>query len=124
VNTARLQFGAGPAPMLQAAGGWEAFAVALEAQAVELAASLSALSGAWTGLGSETGVAAAMPMVTWLEAMAAQAQVRAARATAQASAYIAAFAATPQLVEIAQNHITNAVLNGTNFLGVNTVPNA
>ena len=33
LNTARLMAGAGPAPMLQAAAGWEAVAAALETQA-------------------------------------------------------------------------------------------
>ena len=43
LNTARLMAGAGPAPMLQAAAGWEAMAAALETQATELATSLIAL---------------------------------------------------------------------------------
>ncbi len=37
LNTARLMAGAGPAPMLQAAAGWEALAISLETQADELA---------------------------------------------------------------------------------------
>ena len=46
LNTARLMVGAGPIPMLQAAAGWEAFAIELETQADELAGSLAALSAA------------------------------------------------------------------------------
>jgi PPE-repeat protein len=46
LNTARLMAGAGQAPMLQAAAGWEALAAAQEAQAAELAAKLAALKGA------------------------------------------------------------------------------
>ncbi|WP_116373150.1 PPE family protein [Mycobacterium sp. MFM001] len=122
LNTARLMVGAGEEPMLQAAAGWEAFAAALEAQAAELAAALAALSGAWTGMGSETGVAACMPMVVWLQTVAAQAQKRAAQATAQAAAYATAMATTPPLPEIMQNRITTPVLYATNFFGVNTVP--
>jgi PPE-repeat protein len=122
LNTFRLQAGPGAAPMLQAAAGWEAFAIALLAQAAELASTLATLGSTWTGMGSEVGVAAAMPMVAWLETLATQAQARAARATAQAGAHTAAYAATPQLEELAQNHITHGVLEGTNFLGVNTVP--
>jgi PPE-repeat protein len=122
LNTARLQAGAGEAPMMQAAAGWEAWAVALEAQAAELAAALAALSGAWTGTGSERGVAACMPMVLWLQTLAIQAQKRAAQATAQATSYVTAATTTPQIPEIVQNHVTHAVLEATNFLGVNTVP--
>ena len=58
MNTGRLMAGAGPAPMLQAAAGWEALAVALETQAVELAASLAELSANWSGMGSERAVTA------------------------------------------------------------------
>jgi len=122
VNTARLMGGAGATPMLQAATGWNAWAADLEAQAAELASSLTALSAAWTGMGSERGVSAALPMVSWLQTAAMQAQKRAAQATAQASSYTTAMATTPPLPEIAQNHITHAILEATNFLGINTVP--
>ena len=44
INTSRLQAGAGAAPMMQAAAGWEALAISLETQADELAASLASLA--------------------------------------------------------------------------------
>ncbi|EUA07677.1 PPE family protein [Mycobacterium kansasii 732] len=122
LNTARLMAGAGPAPMLAAAMGWESLATFLEAQATELASRLSLLGEAWTGASSSRAIAAAMPMVTWLHTAAAQAQTRAARATAQAAAYTQAMATTPALADIAANHITYAVLTATNFFGINTVP--
>ena len=122
LNTARLMAGAGPAPMLQAAAGWEALAIFLETQADELAASLAALTSTWSGSASERAVTATMPMVVWLRTVSAQAQKRALQATAQASSYNLAMATTPPLPEIEQNHITHAVLEATNFLGVNTLP--
>ncbi len=122
LNTARLMAGAGPAPMLQAAAGWEALASALDAQAAEVAATLVTLNEAWTGPGSERAIAAATPMVAWLQNAAQQAQQRGARATAQAAAYMKALGITPSLPEIAANHITRAVLTATNFLGINLVP--
>ncbi len=122
LNTARLMMGAGPAPMLQAAAGWEALAISLETQADELAASLAALTSVWSGSASEKAVTATMPMVIWLRTVAAQALKRALQATAQASAYTAAMATTPPLAEIEQNHITHAVLEATNFFWVNTIP--
>ncbi|KUI05378.1 hypothetical protein AU189_03130 [Mycolicibacterium acapulense] len=121
-NTARLMAGAGAAPMLQAAAGWEALAISLETQADELAASLASLTAVWSGTASERVVAATMPMVAWLRTVSAQAQKRALQATAQANSYSLAMATTPPLPEIEQNHITHAVLEATNFLGVNTVP--
>ncbi|WP_286131838.1 PPE family protein [Mycobacterium sp. IS-1556] len=122
INTARLMAGAGPAPMLQAAAGWEAFAISLETQADELAASLANLASMWTGAASERAVAATMPMIVWLRTVSAQAQKRALQATAQANSYSLAMATTPPLMEIVANHVTRAVLHATNFLGVNTVP--
>ena len=122
VNTSRLMAGAGPAPMLQAAAGWEVLAVSLETQADELASSLVSLGQMWQGQGSERAITAAMPMVVWLRMLALQAQKRALQASAQASSYTTALAATPPLAEIELNHITHAVLEATNFLGVNTVP--
>ncbi|MEZ0352742.1 PPE family protein [Mycobacterium sp. pR1184] len=122
LNTARLMAGAGPSPMLQAAAGWEALASSLEAEAAELAASMTALSGAWTGTGSERATAAAARMVTWLQTAAAAAQKRGMQAAAQAAAYVKALGMTPSLPEIATNHITHTVLTATNFLGINTMP--
>jgi len=122
LNTARLMAGAGPAPMLQAAAGWEALAIALEIQADELAASLAALTSSWSGAASERAVAATMPMVVWLRTVSLQAQKRALQAAAQANSYSLAMVTTPPIPEIEQNHITNVVLNATNFFGINTVP--
>jgi len=108
--------------MLQAAAGWEALAVFLETQADELAGSLAALSSSWTGSASERAVSATMPMVVWLRTTALQAQKRAMQATSQASSYATAMATTPPIPEIEENHVTHAVLESTNFLGINTVP--
>ncbi|KUH94430.1 PPE family protein [Mycobacterium sp. IS-3022] len=122
VNTSRLMFGAGAAPMLQAAAGWEALAISLEAQADELAGSMSSLASAWTGTASERAVSATLPMVIWLRMLSLQAMKRSLQAAAQATAYTAAMATTPPLVEIELNHITHAVLEATNFLEINRLP--
>jgi PPE-repeat protein len=122
LNTARLMAGAGEVPMLQAAAGWEALAVFLETQADELAGSLAALSSTWSGAASERAVTATTPMVIWLRTTALQAQKRALQATSQASSYATAMATTPPIPEIEENHITHAVLESTNFLGINTIP--
>ncbi len=122
LNTARLMAGAGTEPMLQAAAGWEALGNSLETQAQELSASLVALKQAWTGTGSDRAIAAATPMVAWLQNAAQQARQRAMKAGAQAAAYMTALGMTPSLPEIATNHITHAVLSATNFFGINLVP--
>ncbi|WP_231514388.1 PPE family protein [Mycobacterium sp. URHB0044] len=122
VNTARLMAGAGPSPMLQAAAAWETLAISLETQAEELAGSLVALQSSWQGGASERAVTATTPMVVWLRTTALQAQKRAMQAIAQANAYTMAMVTTPPLPEIEMNHVTHAVLEATNFLGVNAMP--
>ncbi|WP_216847676.1 PPE family protein [Arthrobacter sp. SLBN-53] len=122
VNTGRLMAGAGAMPMYQAAAAWEALAIALETQAEELSASLASLAGSWQGGASEQAIQATTPMIVWLHTAALQAQKRAMQAIAQANSYLLAMAVTPPLVEIEANHVTHAVLESTNFLGVNTVP--
>jgi len=122
VNTGRLMAGAGPAPMLQAAAGWEALAISLETQADELAAGMVALASNWTGAAGERAVAAFATAVAWLRTVSAQCHKRSAQAAAQAAAYSKAMATTPPLAEIEQNHVTRAVLYATNFLGINTIP--
>jgi PPE-repeat protein len=122
LNTARLMAGAGPAPMLAAAAGWEALSAALDAQGAELAARLSSLGEAWTGGSSEKALSSALPMITWLQTASTQAKTRGLQAMAQAAAYTQAMATTPSLPEIAMNHVTTAVLTATNFFGINTIP--
>ncbi len=122
VNTGRLMAGAGSAPMYQAAAAWEMLAIAMETQAEELSASLASLAGCWQGGASERAVQSTMPMVVWLRTSALQAQKRAMQAIAQANSYLLAMAVTPPLVEIELNHVTHAVLEATNFLGVNAAP--
>ncbi len=122
LNTARLMVGAGPAPMLQAAAGWEALAISLETQADELAASLAALTSVWSGSASEHAVAATMPMVVWLRTVSAAGAEARAAGDGAGERLQPAMATTPPIPEIEQNHITHAVLEATNFFWVNTVP--
>ena len=122
INTSRLMAGAGPAPMLQAAAGWQVLAVSLETQADELASSLVSLSAVWTGQASERAIAATTPMVIWLRMLALQAMKRSLQAAAQATSYTFAMATTPPLPEIEMNHVTHGVLVATNFLEINRLP--
>lgn len=122
LNTARLMAGAGPAPMLAAAMGWQALSAALDAQAVELTARLNSLGEAWTGGSSDKAISNAQQMIPWLQTASAQAKTRGMQATAQAASYTQAMATTPSLPEIAMNHVTTAVPTATNFFGINTIP--
>jgi PPE-repeat protein len=122
VNTSRLMAGAGEAPMYQAAAGWETLALSLETQAEELSSSLASLTAAWSGTASEQAVSSTTPMVVWLRTTALQAQKRAMQAIAQANSYMLAMTTTPPIPEIEMNHVTHAVLEATNFCGINLAP--
>ncbi|MGW0162184.1 PPE family protein [Mycobacterium sp. NPDC003323] len=122
VNTGRLIAGAGAQPYLQAEVGWQTLAADFTAATTALQTQIAVVSGAWQGMASTQAQAAFQPYLAWMATVIAMAQQRAAAAAAQASAYSMAVATTPSLGEIAENHITHAVLQATNFLGVNTVP--
>ncbi len=122
VNTGRLIAGAMAEPYLQAEIGWQLLVAEFSAALGALNAQIAALSSVWEGMAAEQAQAAFAPYVGWLTAVIGLAEQRAAAAAAQAAGYTTAVAATPTLGEIAENHVTHAVLEATNFLGVNAVP--
>lgn len=122
VNTGRLIAGAGAEPFLQAEVAWQTLSADFTAAMTALRGQITAVAGAWQGMASSQAQAAFEPYLGWMATVIAMAQQRAVAAAAQAAAYSMAVATTPSLGEIAENHLTHAVLESTNFLGVNTVP--
>jgi len=122
VNTGRLIAGAMAEPYLQAAAGWQTLAAQFTAALGALSAQIASMAAVWQGVAAEQAQAAFAPYIGWMSTMIGLSEQRAAAAAAQAAAYSAAVATTPTLAEIAQNHITHAVLEATNFLGVNAIP--
>ncbi len=113
--------GPGPGSMLAAAAAWQSLAEELTYAASGYGSVVSSLAGgAWTGASSTSMAAAAAPYVTWLSATGDQAQQTAAQATAAASAYESAFAATVPPPMIEANRSLLAALVATNVLGQNT----
>ncbi len=121
INSARIYAGPGPGSMLAAAAAWQSLADELTYAASGYGSVTSSLAGgAWTGPSSTSMVAAAAPYVTWLSATGDQARQTAAQATAAASAYESAFAATVPPPLIDANRSLLAALVATNVLGQNT----
>ncbi len=116
----RLMSGAGPAPATAAAAAWASVAAAVSARSVFLQALLPRLAASWQAPETALMTRNVAIYLAHNEIMRTQALLASTRHTKQAADYSAALAGMAQLPEIELNHVTNAVLNATNFLGVNT----
>jgi PPE-repeat protein len=121
INSARMYSGPGSAPMLAAAGAWDALAEELSVAAAGYGSVVTELtSGPWLGPSSVAMAEAAAPYVAWLHATAVQAEDTAAQAKEAAAAYELAFATTVPPPVIAANRSLLMSLMSTNFFGQNT----
>ncbi|MEB3968322.1 PPE family protein [Mycobacterium ulcerans] len=123
VLSSALWSGSGPGPLFTAAAAWGSLGAEYATAAEELAAELAGMQvGAWQGPGAESCMAAYLPYLQWLAQNSTVCGESAAQLEIVATAYISALAAMPTLTELAANHTTHAVLLGTNFFGINTIP--
>lgn len=108
--------------MLAAGAAWTAHAGQLAAQAGQYQGIVLMGASRWLSPAGVKMTTSAAKMTVYLGVASALAAKSAAQATAQAATYESAFFGVPQMPEMAENHTTHAVLEGTNFMGVNTIP--
>ncbi|OBJ48880.1 PPE family protein [Mycobacterium sp. 1423905.2] len=120
INSALMFAGPGAGPLLAAAAAWGSLAEELGSAAASFSSVAQDLTtGSWLGASSAAMMAVATQYMSWLSAAALQAEQAAAQATATASAFEAALAATVQPAVIAANRGLVQMLASTNFFGMN-----
>ena len=123
VHSALLSSGPGAGSLLAAAAAWDLLGAEYVCAADELGVLLAAMgSGQWQGAAADCCVEAHLPYVDWLRQGAADGSAAAAGLRVAAAGHVAAVAAMPTVAELAANHAAHAVLLGTNFFGINTIP--
>lgn len=95
VNSGRMYTGPGSAPMMSAASAWRTMAAELATAAHSYDTVITQLAGEeWLGPGSASMSAAATPYIAWMDTTATLAEQAATQATAAATAFETARAAT------------------------------
>jgi PPE-repeat protein len=121
VNSTMMYSGAGAGPMMSAASTFGTLSSELSTNAAAYESIIQQLTGSdWTGPSSAAAATAAQQNIDWLNTTSVQLQEAAAKATASAAAYEAAFSATIPPPVVYANRAQLAALVATNILGQNT----
>jgi len=120
VNDLRLRTGPGAAAVVPLTVAYEETAVVHVAQGQQMLATATATSASWIGPGDVSMLETAAPMAAHLEVVGAHAQVAAQTITAAGQAHSGALASSIPYPTVIANRVREAVLEATNFLGINT----
>jgi len=107
--------------MMAAASAWDGLAAELATAASGYTSVVTELTDSpWVGPASQAMMSAVTPYVSWISAVAGQAEEVASQARAAAAAYETAFVMTVPPPVIAANRVLLMTLVATNFFGQNT----
>ena len=120
VNSTMIYTGAGAGPMMAAASSFSALSAELSSNAAAYESVIQQLGSEWTGTSASAAAASAQQNIEWLQTTSAQLEEAAAKATASAAAYEAAFTASIPPPVVYANRAQLAILVATNILGQNT----
>lgn len=120
INSALMYTGAGATPLLSAGAAWNCLSSELSAASSSIEAVIARLSSElWLGSASLSMVAAAQPLLAWLDYTAESSGIAAAQAMASAAAFEAAHAMTVPPAVVAENRARLTTLIADNVLGRN-----
>lgn len=121
-NSFRLASGAGPAAHAGQLAGYQSVAASHTAAATQMAGTTAAALTAWDGLGALGMAETAAPLATWNAIVGAFAEKAAGTIGAAQAAYSAAMVSTVHYSVAIENRVQEAILESTDFLGVNAIP--
>lgn len=121
-NSFRLLAGAGPAAHAPELAAYEALAVTHTEQATQQATTAAATSVSWQGSGGTGMMSTAAPLSAWNAFVGGVAHKAVATLGGLTAAYTGAVASSAHYSIPIANRIREAVLQSTNFLGINAIP--
>lgn len=120
-NAAMIEAGPGEGPVMAAGAAMHGLSAAMAGATGVVSSAIAMLEGAgWTGPSGATTAASFMPNTAWMAQTVVHASTIAAKHEAFGAGYRAAYAMIPKLATVEENQAEHLVLQGTNFLGINT----
>jgi hypothetical protein len=118
INSALIETGPGPAPLIAAGVAWRSLAAEHHAAAAQWSSIIASIP--WQGSAAQAMRANAAAQAAWMQQAAMHAELSATQAQLGVSAFEAARAAMVPLAAVTANRAQLAMLIATNLLGQNT----
>lgn len=122
VNSFRLSSGAGPAAHAPEIAAYQAVGTTHAEQSIQQMVTTAATAPSWQGAGGTGMVTTSTPLAAYNALAAAHAEKAAGMIGGMTAAYTGAVAGSTHYSVCIANRVRDAVLESTNFLGINTIP--